>query len=63
MRRRPAPELQFLAEKAIGASPCKDCPERRPGCGCERFQSWKRRLQDVKAEIRRKNKDGRFRPW
>lgn len=39
-------------ERSVGTAPCKDCPDRYPGCSgkCEKYQDWKRRMQEKKQE-------------
>lgn len=38
-------------------SPCKDCPDRYPGChdSCEKYKCWKDELAAVKKDLRLKN--------
>lgn len=35
-------------------SPCKDCPDREPGCHakCEKYQTWRHELDQVRAWLR-----------
>lgn len=37
------------ADRVAGMAPCKDCPDRYPGCGgkCEKYQSWKAKRAKV----------------
>lgn len=37
-------------------SPCRpDCPDRRPGCDCEKRQAWKEEREKKKAWLREQN--------
>lgn len=35
-------------------TPCKDCPDRRPGChsGCDRYRAWQKEWSRLKEKER-----------
>ena len=44
------------ADRAAGISPCKDCPDRYPGCGgeCEKYKAWKEKRTQIINQYRDK---------
>lgn len=55
----------YAMDKAVtrtaGTSPCKDCPDRYPGCSgkCEKFKGWKQRVAEVKQKFRQADQGSR----
>lgn len=55
---KPRGSVIAAAERAVGKSPCMNCPDRYPGCSgqCGRYKSWKYRVIEARVKFGKQEK-------